>query len=167
MADFIVCLIALMFVCSQRHMCTILWQNFESISSCQINKRRKMQRWTVSSDLLWKMSFYAFGRANYWLITNHLCCVLKAKCTQKWKFCYNLFILVLFQTCTTDWLLFEHRRHFFVHIIKVVGVQCCFATKQLKHSSEYFFFRVWQKGECGVFWPACLQGWRASHGHML
>lgn len=47
-----------------------------------------MQRWTVSSDMLWKISFYAFGRAIYRLITNHLCYVLKAKCTQKGKFCY-------------------------------------------------------------------------------
>ncbi len=129
MVDFIVCLMALMFVCSQRHMRAILWQNLESINSCQINKRCKMQRWTVSSDLLWKMSFYAFGRAIYWLITNHLY-VLEAKCKTNILFIRHV-VPNLYDWLTSVWT----QKIFFVHI-KLLG-PVLFWNKSIE-----IFFRI-------------------------
>jgi len=150
-----------MFVCSQRHMRAILWQNLESINSCQINKRCKMQRWTVSSDLLWKISFYAFGRAIYWLITNHLCYVLEAKCKKENYFIYS-------SCCSKPVRLADFCLNtediFCTH--KVVGSSVVLQQINWNILQNNCFMCVWQKGGCKVFWPACLQGWRASHGHL-
>ncbi len=61
--------------------------------------------------------------------------VLKIKFSQKWKFCYHLLTLMLFQTCMLffhceTWKeIFWEMSHFsFVHTIEVNGPQSCLVT---------------------------------------